>query len=202
MQEIKARKLSHKGARQKGKRLERDITKSLKGIGIDAQRVPLSGALSWLKGDVVEFNTVAPHLHECKSCERLELPDWWRQTIRQCLNAEAPVLHFTSNYQPTFTVLRTADFDDLVFGYERYRPELTLTLVSFPRRKDFFKFVGKSTKRDTVYTYEALIKDEAGLEITEELVIIPLEMYLRLRRYDLKRRADDVLTQPASAVAA
>lgn len=194
MQEVKARKLSHKGARQKGKRLEHEITKSLKNIGIDAKRVPLSGALSWLKGDVVEFNTLSAHLHECKNCETLALPAWWRQTTVQILNGEIPVLHFTSNYQPTFTVLRVAEFDDLVFSYEKYRPELALDLVPFPARKDFFKFVGKNHKRFNVYTYETLIKDEDGKVVgREELVIISLDIYLMLRKWDIKRRAEDAL---------
>jgi hypothetical protein len=186
---MNTRKVSHKGARKKGSRLERDITKSLKNIGIDAKRVPLSGALSWLKGDVTEFDTIKPHLHECKNCESLELPSWWRQTTSQTINGEVPVLHFTSNYQKIFTVLPVADFDDLVFSYEKYRPELTLTLVDFPQRKNFWKFVVGKNITHHVFLYKV---DEI------ELALIPLEMYLMLRRWDIKRRAEDVL-QPAPA---
>jgi hypothetical protein len=177
-------KLSHKGARKKGTRLEHEVTKALKNIGIDAKRVPLSGALSWLKGDVFESDTIKPHLHECKNCETLELPSWWRQTISQILNREVPVLHFTSNYQKTFTVLPVAEFDDLVFSYERYRPELTITVTDFPQRKSFWKFVAGRNMSHHVLLYKV-----DGIE----LAILPFEMYLMLRRQDIKRRAEDVL---------
>lgn len=190
MSDLKKRKLSHRGARQKGKRLEHDVTKALKNIGIDAQRTPLSGALSWMPGDVTELNTVKVHVHECKNCETLSIPDWWRQAVRQAVNNEVPVLHFTSNYQGIYTVLRSLDFDDLVFSYEKYRPELVLSLMEFPKRKNFWKFI-EHRKKEEVFTYQSL----EG----EELVILPLEMYLRLRRYDLKRRADEVLTASVGA---
>lgn len=183
------RKLSHKGSRQKGKRLEHDVVKALKQIGIDAKRVPLSGALSWLKGDVVEFNTIKAHLHECKNCEGLELPAWWRQAVSQCLNGEVPVLEFTSNYQKIWAVMRIADFDDLVFGYEKYRPELTIKLVDFPQRKNFWKFILKGHDRFSVYptTIDG-----------EEVAVFPFDMYLLMRKWDIKRQADEALAAPAA----
>lgn len=182
-------KLSHKGARKKGKRLEHEVTKALKNIGIDAKRVPLSGSLSWLKGDVTEFDTIRPHVHECKNCETLELPSWWRQAASQAINGEIPVLHFTSNYQKIFTILPVIDFDDLVFSYEQYRPELTITISDFPQRKNFWKFVVGRNMSHHVLLYKV-----DGIE----LAILPFEMYLMLRRQDLKRQAADVLL-PAPA---
>lgn len=178
------RKLSHRGARQKGKRLEHEITKSLKNIGIDAKRVPLSGALSWLKGDVTEFDTIKPHVHECKNCETLELHAWWKQSVDQAINGEVPVLHFTSNYKSVYTVLRVADFDELVESYERYRPELSLSLVTLPPRKNFWKYADVRHANRPAFLFTTK---------EEELIILQLPLYLLLRKYDIKRRADDVL---------
>lgn len=186
------RKLSHKGARQKGKRLEHDVVKALKNIGIDAKRVPLSGALSWLKGDVVEFNTINAHLHECKNCETLALPDWWRQSVRQCLNGEVPVLEFTSNYQKTWAAMRVQDFDELVLAYEQYNPALTMQMTVFPQRKNFWKFT--ATSRDRFSVYSTTIEDEA-------LMIFPFDLYLAMRRSDIKYRAHTALASPAFQVA-
>jgi len=183
-------RLSHKGARKKGKRLEHEVTKALKNIGIDAKRVPLSGSLSWLKGDVTEFDTIKPHIHECKNCETVELPSWWRQTASQAINGEVPVLHFTSNYQKVFTVLPVIDFDDLVFSYERYRPELTITITDFPKRKGFWSFLVGKNMSHHVLLYKV---DEI------DLAIMPFDLYLMLRRQDIKRQAADVL-QPSLAV--
>ena len=47
-----------KSQRDKGNRFERAIVNKLKKNGIDAKRVPLSGA-TWLKGDVLIENEVA-----------------------------------------------------------------------------------------------------------------------------------------------
>ena len=94
------------------------------------------------------------------------------------------MLHFTSNYQKIFTVLPVGDFDDLIFSYEQYRPELTITVTDFPQRKNFWKFVSGRNISHTVFLYKV---DDV------ELAIMPLEMYLMLRRQDIKRRANDVL---------
>lgn len=186
------RKLSHKGARQKGKRLEHDVVKALKNIGVDAQRVPLSGALSWLKGDVVEFNTVKAHLHECKNCETLELPAWWRQCISQCLNGEVPVLEFTSNYQRPWVAMRVADFDEMVEAYEQSSPALTMQMMVLPQRKNFWKFTAASRSRFSVYS--TTIDDEA-------LMIFSFELYLMMRRADIKYRAQLALGASPASVA-
>lgn len=185
------RKITYASARNKGKSFERMVAKALKGIGIDAQRVPMSGALSWLKGDVVEFNTIKPHLHECKNQQELCLNDWWRQACEQITNNEVPVLHFTSNYQQAYTVLTSLDFDELINSYEQFKPELTLDLVSIPPRKKFWKWVERSQKsKFNVFLYNC--KDQ-------ELVVILFDFYLILRRQDIKRRAQEVIVQPAIA---
>lgn len=192
MQEvIKPRKLSHKGARKKGARLEYDVRDALIRIGIGAKRVPMSGALAWLKGDVAELDRPYDqrHIHECKNCETLSLKDWWCQAATQALNGEVPVLEFSSNHKPIYAMLRNGDFDDLVYRYELRRRELTLTLIDFPKRNIFWKFVAKfpANPFNVFLTDITYIPDKKKplIKVTDEVVIIPFETYLLLRKESL-----------------
>lgn len=172
------RRITYRSARNKGKTFERSVTKSLVNIGIDAKRVPLSGALSWLKGDVVEFNTIKPHVHECKHQEALVLNTWWQQALDQVKEDEVPVLHFTSNYKPQFTMITTEVFDEMLFAYEKYRGEIDVKVIDVPARKNFWKFSAKQKHKFTVFIYD------------EERAIVLLEFYLLLRRQHLKYQAE------------
>lgn len=178
MAEVKARKLSHRGARQKGKRGEYAVRDALVKIGIDAKRVPMSGALSWMKGDVVELNIPQGlrHCHEVKNCERLELPDWWRQTSVQAFAGETPVLHFQSNYRKMHTMMEASAFDTLVEAYEAVRPELTLNWIKFPARKNFWTYMDVHTTG----AYDAYHYELAGAEY----VIVSFDFYLMLRQHE------------------
>lgn len=147
------------------------MAKALCRLGIDAKRVPMSGALSWLKGDVVEFNTVNKHLHECKNHQQLSLNTWWQQSLDQCLNSEIPVLHFTSNYKPIYTMIETETFDDLCYAYETNHKELPFNLIDLPR-KNFWTF-SKSAGRFDAF-------------LTDERVIILFDVYLMLRKSALQ----------------
>lgn len=164
--------VSGRGTRIKGKRLENEVTKRLCDIGIVAKRVPLSGALAWLKGDVTEFTYGTKHVHECKNCEILELPAWWRQTTSQVVNdGEIPILHFTSNYQKVHTVMRVGDFDELVFEYEQLHKELSLTVADFPKRKNFWKFLKEKPSDIFMHTID-----------DDEVVVFGFDLYLKLRK--------------------
>ena len=186
----KARKLSHKGARQKGKRGEYYIKDELNKIGIDAKRVPMSGALAWMKGDVREFNTNPSHVHEVKNCEALELPDWWRQASVQTRSTdpEIPVLHFSGNYRKVHTVMRAADFDELVFAYEQKRPELTLNLITLPSRKNFWKWqAATATGKRDIYLWELSGRTIKNIVYPDEqLIVFPFDLYLTLRRNEVR----------------
>lgn len=170
------RKITHKSARQKGSNFEREIAKKLKNIGIDAKRVPMSGALSWLKGDVCEFNTIYPHIHECKFHEALSINTWWDQAADEAKNGEVPVLHFTSSYKPVYSMLTSEDFDEMVFAYEKLHKEINLQVHELPNRKNFWKVIERQTVRHAVY-------------ITDDRVIMPLDTYLLLRKADIKYRS-------------
>lgn len=169
------RKITRKTAREKGKSFERALATSLKGIGIDAHRVPMSGALAWMKGDVVEFNTVPKHVHECKNQETLCIPEWWRQAVAQVQLGEIPIMHFTSVRKPAYTVVQSAVFDNMLSDYESKRPELPLTVIDFPRRKNFWKYADQKNGSLTVYLYP--VDDD------NELVIMLQQTYLLLRKF-------------------
>lgn len=169
--------ITKKSARVKGKTLERDVAKALSDIGIDAKRVPMSGALSWLKGDVVEFNTAPKHLHECKNQQALSLGTWWQQAEEQCIAGEIPVLHFTSNYKPVYTMITNEVFDSLVFAYEEKHKELPLNLRDLPR-KNFWTFSQGCDRFD--------------IFLLEDRVILLFDLYLRLRVASLKLGSVDI----------
>ena len=59
--------MSGKAPRQKGDRLERLAVDILQSYGLDAKRVPLSGAMRGFKGDVVVTINGQPLQLECKS---------------------------------------------------------------------------------------------------------------------------------------
>lgn len=190
------RKISYKGAREKGKSLERDVAKALCDIGINAKRVPMSGALSWLKGDVAELEYSGEqnvHIHECKYHETLNLPAWWAQAAAESTKGEIPALHFRSNRRDTYTVLRARDFDDLVFEYESKRSEIALELVDMPKRSYFWKVYDQAIRSViTVFLYE--IKGE-------ELVILPFRLYLKLRKGQLASSQPSTATNTTASPA-
>lgn len=167
------RKITYASARDKGKSAERLVAKYLCGIGIQAKRVPMSGALAWLKGDVREFNTEQDHVHEVKNHEELSLGAWWDQAIAQVEGEQVPVLHFTSSYKPMYTMLDSKTFDDMLFAYELKRTELKIQVINLPNRKNFWKFSDKQRHKYTIFY------------TVEERVIMPFELYLLLRRYSV-----------------
>lgn len=70
-----------KMSRDKGANFEREIVNQAKEYGLKAQRVPLSGATSYAKGDVEihpEF-ALAPWVFEAK--RRKELPGWMLEAL-------------------------------------------------------------------------------------------------------------------------
>jgi hypothetical protein len=106
----KASKASSKKA--KGARLEKEVAAEYRRIGIEAQRMPLSGAIQHMKGDIWK-KVYDGWIDECKSAETVKLREWWEQTVRQKGKAE-PVLHISGNYRPIITVIRTDKWYDLL----------------------------------------------------------------------------------------
>lgn len=98
--------------KQKGSGYEREIAKLYVEFGIDpnCQRMPLSGAMEHLKGDIHKAHNIALEyrfVDEVKRQENLAIPQWWRQALSQCTVGEEPLLHFKQNNQEGLSVIRT-----------------------------------------------------------------------------------------------
>ena len=97
------------GAKAKGSRAERQWRDELKRIYKDAskhdkiKRVPMSGA-SWMKGDVIDLNDY-DSLYEVKNQEKLEIPSWWKQAVREAGSNRTPFLIITQNNRPFYVFL-------------------------------------------------------------------------------------------------
>ncbi len=83
-------------SRNKGARGEREVCEAYREYGFEAERTPLSGALSWMKGDVT---TSLPDIHiEVKRTERLAVWDALMQAESDARDGQEPVLHFRRNH--------------------------------------------------------------------------------------------------------
>ena len=101
-----------RSAKAKGSRLERLVAGEYRRIGIEAKRMPLSGAFSHLKADI--FKPIYDGWHdECKNQETVKLKEWWGQATSTCGKSE-PVLHISANFRPVITVIRTDKYIDLL----------------------------------------------------------------------------------------
>lgn len=101
-----------RSAKAKGSRLERKVAEEYRKIGIEAKRMPLSGAFSHLKSDI--FKPVPDGWHdECKMQETVKLRDWWNQTTSTC-GRSIPVLHISANYRPVITVMSSDQWYQLL----------------------------------------------------------------------------------------
>lgn len=92
-----------KASRDKGARFERAVVDVLNAHGLDAKRVPLSGAAAGFKGDI-HFNCQgAPKVAECKSYKSKF------KTIRGWLG-DHDILAIKDNHTEALVVLRLADY--------------------------------------------------------------------------------------------
>lgn len=96
----------------KGSRLERDIAAAYRSSGLfpKAQRMPMSGAMAYHKGDIFKGET-DEFVEEAKNQEKVKLWEWWQQAKDQCTGLEKPMLHISRNYSEILTVMR---FDDVL----------------------------------------------------------------------------------------
>lgn len=103
-----------RSAKAKGNRLEREVAKAYVKYGIDetATRMPMSGAITNMKGDIYKRYDFE-YVDECKQQERIQLWKWWDQATVQATGQQKPVLHVSSNYRPILTVTRLEDWMEL-----------------------------------------------------------------------------------------
>ena len=106
---MKLKTVKGAGAKAKGSRAERQWRDELRRIYSDTKkhekikRVPMSGA-SWMKGDVVDLNDY-DSLYEVKNQEKLEIPSWWRQAVREAGSNRTPFLVITQNHRPFYVFM-------------------------------------------------------------------------------------------------
>ena len=99
-----------KMSRTKGAKYERELVNEFKARGLDAQRVPLSGATAYAKGDVevtAGFDGKTILRGECK--RRAALPQWIDQAL-----GENDFLAMREDRGTTLIVLRLDTFGDLL----------------------------------------------------------------------------------------
>lgn len=98
----------------KGNRLEREIASAYRSSGLfpKAQRMPMSGAMAYHKGDIFK-GELDEFVDEVKNQEKVKLWEFWEQTVSQCGAYDKPVLHISGNYRPILTVIRFEDYIDM-----------------------------------------------------------------------------------------
>lgn len=102
--------MSGRFSRNKGAKYERELVNAFKGRGLEAQRVPLSGATAYAKGDVEVTAGFAPQpvfVGECK--RRKALPEWIDTAL-----GDNDFLAMREDSGKTLIVLRFDMFADLL----------------------------------------------------------------------------------------
>jgi Holliday junction resolvase len=84
-----------KSSRTKGATAEREIVGILTEAGYDVHRVPCSGALTWLRGDVTGMD----YCIEVKRQETVRLNDWVTQAREQAGNKPWLLMHRRSRQE-------------------------------------------------------------------------------------------------------
>lgn len=96
--------------RVKGDRFERELVNAFKDRALDSQRVPLSGATSYAKGDVevtAGFDGKTKYVGECK--RRKSLPEWIDAAL-----GENDFMAMREDGGKTLVVIRLDTFIDLL----------------------------------------------------------------------------------------
>ena len=105
---------TYSSRKAKGTRLEREIAAAYRssGLFLKAQRMPMSGAMQFHKGDIFKGES-DEFVDECKNQEKIQIWKFWQQAVDQCSGLEKPVLHISGNYRPILTVIKFEDFLDM-----------------------------------------------------------------------------------------
>ena len=103
-----------KSPKQKGRRFEAEIAALYRHHHIDdsAQPMPMSGAMSFHKGDLLKKND-HEFVDECKNQEKVSLWECWSQAKAQAKGLQKPVLHIRRNHTPPITIMDTDDWFQL-----------------------------------------------------------------------------------------
>ena len=115
-----------KTAKQKGRRLEKEISEMYRHYDIDktACPMPMSGAMENHKGDILKKHDLE-FVDECKNQERVSLWEWWKQTESQAKGLQVPVLYVKKNYErEPLSILKAKDLFNLRAEVKQLREQL------------------------------------------------------------------------------
>lgn len=164
----------------KGNRLEKKVAERYRywNVDVNARRMPLSGAISYLKGDIHKPDD-REWIDECKSHETVRLGTFWLQSAIQAPKIwQHPILHISANFRPIVTLIRECDYDDLVQAAAREDNRIDLT---HKKRYSFWDEIGRMVQsvgpRATVV--DIIVAGEA-------LVAMDIDHYMNLRVAGLK----------------
>lgn len=118
-----------KTARQKGRRLEKDIAQMYRESGIDtsAEPMPMSGGMANHKGDILKKYD-HEWVDECKNQEKVKVWEWWKQAAVQAKGLQKPVLFIKKNYEvEPLAIMRAKDYFDLRLEIKELREQLNIT---------------------------------------------------------------------------
>ena len=101
-----------RASRSKGSAAEREIAAIIsERTGHDCKRTPLSGAISWLPGDVTGL---PGWLIEVKRQEKMRIPEWLKQTEVACPPDMRPLLVYRRSREPWRVIIQLDDFLNLI----------------------------------------------------------------------------------------
>ena len=162
-----------RSAKNKGSRLERQVAGEYRRIGIEARRMPLSGAIPHLKADI--YKPVHDGWHdECKNQETVKLKEWWHQASSTCGKSE-PVLHISANYRPIITAIRSDKYYDMLLELDQSDQRFM-----HKQKKVTTKRLNLWNEWDDIWNRDEIGEPVLHLE-NLELTIISLEHYMELR---------------------
>jgi|GEM_PF-6340555 len=101
-----------KNPQAKGKRAEYFVRDLLRGAGYTAERNPMSGAISWLKGDI---RSSFPFFVEVKNQEKTQFAEWYKKAKDQSIN-QPPIIFWTRNNEDMYVFLKATDFLSAIEG--------------------------------------------------------------------------------------
>lgn len=165
---------TYKSRKAKGNRLETKIANEYRKIGIEARRMPMSGAITHMKADI--FKPIHDGWHdEVKNQETVKLREWWNQTTSTC-GKNIPVLHISANYRPIITVVSSdqwyqllQELKDAGSGYLHHIRKITKKRYSLWDEWNL-------TKDETEYGDPVLHLENM------DLTVISLEHYMEIRQ--------------------
>lgn len=110
---------THASKKQKGKALESWVASELRRTKADpdARPMPLSGALTFFKGDI---RTSLPYSFECKNQETTKVWSWYEQAKADASGIEKPIVIFKRNYSQPMALLSAEDLINLIAEVQEY----------------------------------------------------------------------------------